>query len=238
MFDDTLLNDLKTKLGKHGFVKAENIFSKKIKNKLTNEALFQINKSQTNKISLRLSKQDSKFIKLITSEELDYFFKKIFSKKFDLNTNSFLCMFSFNNTNKKILKTESINKFHFDGYLYTVILPINLDNDDGIDTSLYIFPLLRSKLSKFMFSNFVIKIFFQNILINKIINFMVRKEILNPVRIQLNQNEILIFNGYNSLHAGIDNINQNTKCRLILHIFEDQQISKFEKYLNDKNKNR
>lgn len=111
--------------------------------------------------------------------------------------------------------SERSLKFHFDAYILTILLPINIPNSGKNDGHLILFPNLRRK-TRYSLLNFVEKIFYQNVITRTIIKFFVRFNI-DKYQIELKPGNLYFFWGYQSLHANMPITETLLRSTLLLH---------------------
>ena len=111
--------------------------------------------------------------------------------------------------------SEQSFKFHFDAYILTILVPINIPNSGKNDGHLILFPNLRKK-TRYSFLNFVEKIFYQNAITRTIIKFFANFNI-NKYLIKLKPGNLYFFWGYQSLHANMPINRTLLRSTLLLH---------------------
>ncbi len=215
------LNQIKKDLNKKGYSIINNIFEDKINSQIKSIASENITKFNNKKFSLH-EKHFSKsfFEELINSKEIINFFKSINidHQKYKGGYNYHFLL----NYSPKTNEYKSKLSYHFDAYLLTMIIPINTNSKQNSNKamSLEIIPNFR-KITNSMFINLIYKTIFQNKIFRKFSNTNIFTYFFKSETLIINYNQIIIFNGFRSLHsASIPKLKiQNEKTRLIFHIF-------------------
>ena len=92
------------------------------------------------------------------------------------------------------------NLFHYDASLLTVLLPIEIPQH-GVDRGdLIVFPNLRPVRSNVLF-NVLEKTLLQNALSRRLISAAIRRNLVQPKKLQLVPGNLYLFWGYRTLHA-------------------------------------
>ena len=230
------LNKIKSDLKENGFCIIDNIFEENINNQFKNVAKENITKYKNKKFSLHERYFNKSFLdELINSNEIISFFKSInidnLSYKGEYNYH-----FLLNHTPRSKNNNSKLN-FHFDAYLLTMIIPINTDQKQNNTKamSLEIIPNIR-KITNSMLLNLIYKIFFQNKIFRKFSNSSYFKYFFKSKNIVINFDQIIIFNGFRSLHsASISKSKLNDeKTRLIFHIFNPFNKNFINNFIFDK----
>lgn len=108
------------------------------------------------------------------------------------------------------------NCFHYDASLLTVLLPIEIPKN-GVDCGdLIIFPNLRRVRSNVLF-NVLEKALLQNALSRKLISAAIRRNLLQPKKLQLVPGNLYLFWGYRTLHANEPCDPANRRATAIFH---------------------
>ena len=107
--------------------------------------------------------------------------------------------------------------YHFDGYYLTAMLPILIPKEkDNFNGDFLIVPNIRhvyknkkiNLLIKYFFQNKIAKIFYKTIFFNKI---------FKPIKISPQENSLILFKGFESLH-GSEMLGKNrTRITLLYH---------------------
>ena len=191
-------------------VKLKNYINTKIKD-LNNKDRFSLNEDEL---------QDTIISEFITSTEFRLFCENFKEKNFfeNLKFNSHYLI----NFSKKKKKTDEYFSFHYDAFINTIIIPININNENksNFSMSLELIPNYR-KLTSSMILNLIQKLLIQNKLFKFFSNTIFFKFFFKSKNVKINFDEILIFNGFRTLHShsiSTDNT-EKEKARLIIHVY-------------------
>ena len=191
-------------------VKLKNYINTKIKD-LNNKDRFSLNEDEL---------QDTIISEFITSTEFRLFCENFKEKNFfeNLKFNSHYLI----NFSKKKKKTDEYLSFHYDAFINTIIIPININNENksNFSMSLELIPNYR-KLTSSMILNLIQKLLIQNKLFKFFSNTIFFKFFFKSKNVKINFDEILIFNGFRTLHShsiSTDNT-EKEKARLIIHVY-------------------
>ena len=191
-------------------VKLKNYINTKIKD-LNNKDRFSLNEDEL---------QDTIISEFITSTEFRLFCENFKEKNFfeNLKFNSHYLI----NFTKKKKKTDEYLSFHYDAFINTIIIPININNENksNFSMSLELIPNYR-KLTSSMILNLIQKLLIQNKLFKFFSNTIFFKFFFKSKNVKINFDEILIFNGFRTLHShsiSTDNT-EKEKARLIIHVY-------------------
>lgn len=212
-YKNNLDKEIITKLELDGFVQIINAISKKdliyLKNKV---------KTLTHEMGERyftiINPHKKEFLKISDDSDLFSLARKIAEKKLkrQIEKNDFLSVL-------RVITGEKVNqqsyKFHFDAYILTILVPINIPNTGKNDGHLILFPNFR-KTIRFTLINFIEKTLYQNYLSRKLIRFISKKN-LEKFVFKLKPGNIYFFWGYQSLHANLPINKHLLRSSLLLH---------------------
>lgn len=226
-FDHNIIAD---NLDKYGYAILNNVFKTEIIKKLNIEAknkIIELNK----KFSLNEKHlKKTIFEEVVNSSKMKQLFETIHKKSSRYDTN-FNCHFLLNHTPSKHIKHNKLS-FHFDAYKLTMIIPINTEdkNDNDHAMSLDIIPNIRKETNS-MIINLIYKSAFQNKIFRKFSNTNFFNNIFKKKTLNIKYGELVIFNGFRSLHSASisKSRSQSEKTRLIIHSynpFENNKINK------------
>ena len=214
---DLINNSLKNS----GYVIIKNFLTDDTNVKLKNYVNTKIKDLNRDRFSLNEDELQNTIIEeLINSTEFRSFCEKFEEKKVfeNLRFNSHYLI----NFSKKKKKTDEYFSFHYDAFINTIIIPINIknENNSNFSMSLELIPNYR-KLTSSMILNLIQKILIQNRLFKLFSNTRFFKFFFKSKNIKINFDEILIFNGFRTLHShSISNDNtEKEKARLIIHVY-------------------
>ena len=204
-----------------GYVIVKNFLTENIKNRLQEFVIAKI--SQLNKDRFSINENELK--NTVVSEFINSYefveFCENFEEKKKFNNLKFNSHYLINFTRKK-KKTDENFSFHYDAFINTIIIPININDEQNTDFSMGIelIPNYR-KLTHSMIFNLFQKILIQNKIFKFFSNTPLFKFFFKPLNVKLNFDEVLIFNGFRTLHShSISNTNtEKEKARLIIHVY-------------------
>ena len=194
---DLINNSLKNS----GYVIIKNFLTDDTNVKLKNYVNTKIKDLNRDRFSLNEDELQNTIIEeLINSIEFRSFCEKFEQKKVFENLR-----FNFHyliNFSKKKKKTDEYFSFHYDAFINTIIIPINIknENNSNFSMSLELIPNYR-KLTSSMILNLIQKILIQNRLFKFFSNTRFFKFFFKSKNIKINFDEILIFNGFRTLHS-------------------------------------
>ena len=216
-----------------GFYVSEDIISEKdlekLKNFLNNKLIEFPNRN------FRLY-EDSLKNSIITDTKFEEKINNLINKVLKENDVS-----SFNRPNYKVLRIVSGKKqkkqaylYHFDAHLITILIPILIPNNkNNLNGDLVLFPNLR-KLHKNILLNIIQKIFFQNILIRRLLSTYFFKKLFNYKFLKIKPGNLYMFFGFNSLHGNLEIEESSTRATLLIHAYDVFEKSKIVKINRDK----
>jgi len=214
---DVINNSLKN----NGYVIIKNFLTENTKNRFKEFVVAKISQLNKDRFSINENDLENTVIsEFINSSEFIKFCDNFEEKKrFDnLKFNSHYLI----NFTRKKKKTDEYFSFHYDAFINTIIIPININNEQSSNFSmgLELIPNYR-KLTHSMILNLFQKILIQNKLFKFFSNTHLFKFFYKTIKIKLNFDEILIFNGFRTLHShSISNTNtEKEKARLIIHVY-------------------
>lgn len=238
-----MIENLLKKLNNKGYCCIENILSNQEIENLQNIVKQNLRTNNNNSFFLMNEKLDNTFVneENFLKKFYDIFFE--FSKKENLK----------NYKNRKIFKNLRVISqskmhstsydFHFDAHQYTILVPIIIpeSGNDNTNGNLILFPNLRKKTNNLIL-NIMQKLFFQNKVIKKILQYISSKNFIKKEILKFKIGNIYIFNGFRSLHANQPVKKGFTRATLLLHfydVFEDSKIIQLNrnmrKLIEDKN---
>ena len=219
--DSINLDLINSSLNEHGFIVVENFFSESFKNEIKDFVVSKIKDVNKDRFSLNENQLKNTIIgKMINAPDFLDFCNNLEEKNKikNLQFNSHYLI----NYSKKKKKTDEKFSFHFDAFINTIIIPINIHNEssDNFSMSLEIIPNLRN-LTNSILINLFQKIIFQNRLFKFFSNSFLFKLFFKSKNIKIKFNDILIFNGFRTLHSHSISISntEKEKARLIIHVF-------------------
>ena len=226
---DLINNSLKS----IGYVKIKNFLTDDINDKLKNYVNSKIKDLNKDRFSINEDALQNTIIsEIINSTDFRSFCEAFEEKKVfeNLKFNShYLISFS-----KKKKKTDEYFSFHYDAFINTIIIPININNENNsnFSMSLELIPNYR-KLTSSMILNLIQKILIQNKLFKFFSNTRFFKFLFKSTNVKINFDEILIFNGFRSLHShSISTENtEKQKARLIIHVYNPFTNNKLDRII-------
>ena len=219
--DSIRLDLINNSLRDNGYVIIKNFLTENIQNKIKDFVISKISELDKDRFSLNENQLENTIIgKMINAPDfLDFcnnFEEKNTIKNMQFNSHYLI------NYSKKKKKTDEKFSFHFDAFINTIIIPINIHNEslDNFSMSLEIIPNFRN-LTNSIFINLFQKIIFQNRLFKFFSNSFLFKLFFKSKNIKIKFDDILIFNGFRTLHShSISTTNtEKEKARLIIHVF-------------------
>ena len=227
--EDEIYNSLKSK----GYIVLKNFFDENFINDLKNLSILQVENNQKERFSFDERQLSQTVIEeFVNHNEFKSIIKNINKKNssIDLEYNYHYLI----NYSKKKIDAENLLSFHFDAFLYTIIIPINIRDKkkDEIAMSIEIIPNIR-KVSRSMIINLFQKFLFQNKFFKKFSNTKFFNNFFKPINIGIKYDDILIFNGFRSLHShAISKSNlEKEKMRLIIHLINPFFNNKINNYI-------
>jgi len=221
---------ISNKLNSEGFVKFDNAISKRDLNFLKNEVKKLIEEKGERYFSV-INPHKKEFSKILSDLEFFSLARKISEKKLNrkIDQDDFLSVLRVITGNKT---DQQSYLFHFDAYILTILVPINIPDSGNDDGHLILFPNYRKSV-RLTLVNFIEKIFYQNLISRKLIKFLSKKN-LEKYILKLKPGSIYFFWGYQSLHANMP-INKNLlRSTLLLHfgtVHNKSILDKIIKYI-------
>ena len=228
-------NKIAENLNEYGYDVLGNIFNTEIINKLNLTA-----KEKTSQLNKKFSLNE-KYLKKTIFEEVAHSNQlkeliKLISKKNSRYETEYNCHFLLNHTPNKRVQNSKLS-FHFDAYKFTIIMPINTGDKKNNENamSLDIIPNIRRETNS-MIINLFYKSVFQNKIFRKFSNTNFFNNFFKPKTLNIKYGEIIIFNGFRSLHSASisKSLMQSEKTRLIIHFYNPFENNKINKYIFNK----
>ena len=214
---DVINNSLKD----NGYVIVKNFLSENTKNRVQEFVVTKIRQLNRDRFSINENELENTVISEFINSTKFIEFCEAFEEKKKFHDLEFNSHYLINFTRKKKKSDENFS-FHYDAFINTIIIPININNEKNTDFSMSIelIPNFR-KLTHSMILNLFQKIFIQNKLFKFFSNTPLFKIFFKSFNVKLNFDEILIFNGFRTLHShSISNTNtEKEKARLIIHVY-------------------
>lgn len=215
------LDVINKSLEDNGFVIVKNFLTENTIRRFKEFVVTKISHLNKDRFSINESELENTIVsEFVNSSEFIEFCENFEEKKKFKNL-KFNSHYLINFTRKK-KKTDESFSFHYDAFINTIIIPININNeqDNDFSMSLELIPNYR-KLTHSMILNLFQKILIQNKLFKLFSNTRLFKFFFKSLNVKLNFDEVLIFNGFRTLHShSISNSNtQKEKARLIIHVY-------------------
>lgn len=215
------LDVINKSLEDNGFVIVKNFLTENTIRRFKEFVVTKISHLNKDRFSINESELENTVVsEFVNSSEFIEFCENFEEKKKFKNL-KFNSHYLINFTRKK-KKTDENFSFHYDAFINTIIIPININNeqDNDFSMSLELIPNYR-KLTNSMILNLFQKILIQNKLFKLFSNTRLFKFFFKSLNVKLNFDEVLIFNGFRTLHShSISNTNtQKEKARLIIHVY-------------------
>jgi hypothetical protein len=219
--DSIRLDLINNSLRDNGYVIIKNFLTENIQNKIKDFVISKISELDKDRFSLNETELVNTTIsEFINSTDFINFCEN-FEEKNKIKNLQFNYHYLVNFTKKK-KKTDEKFSFHYDAFINTIIIPINIHNEKNTNfsMSLEIIPNFR-KLTNSMVLNIFQKFLIQNRLFKFFSNTRFFKFFFKSINVKLNFGEILIFNGFRTLHShSISPANaEREKARLIIHVY-------------------
>ena len=223
---------IKNTLNSQGYIIIDNFLDNDILQKIKDFTKYKIETFNQDKFSLSEDGlKDSVIQDLRQSNSFNNFFKFLLP---DYSIKKMKDVHYLLNYSSKLSKKNTKLHYHFDAFLITMIIPINLIENESkeIATRISILPNIRKENKSFAF-NLIYKIFFQNKLFILFSNSFLFKIFFKPHDIKIQNNQILIFNGFRSLHSAkiTKNNIQKERTRLIFHVHNPFINNKIDKLI-------
>jgi len=215
------LDLINSSLKDNGYVKIKNFFTQDTINKIYDFTVSEIKRINKDRFSINESQLENTVINNIIYEADLKKFCEDLNEKNAINNVSFNPHFLIHYKRKKNKSDEKFS-FHYDAFVYTIIIPINIhnENENNFAMSLELIPNYRN-LTNSMIINIFQKLIIQNKLFKFFSNSFLFKFFFKTKNIKIDFSEILIFNGFRSLHShSISKAHvEKEKARLIIHVF-------------------
>ena len=242
------LNDICEKLEKNGYCLIDKFWDKKLDLEIENffnhnikplEKKTKIDEYGNRCFSIADNEiENNPFNKIKESKEFKNIYKKILKyNNIEINDDLDIHNVISYQKNEKNLNLNLSSKLHFDAFYLTIIITIKKSVNDtkGSTGSLILYPNIRKKSSNSI-NNYLIKIMFQNLFTRWILNLSFFKKKLKAITITGQDNKVLLFYGYRSLHGNEALKNYNLKVNAIFHIFNPHKKSKLDNFIFNRNK--
>ena len=243
MYLDNIYDNCLKSLNEKGFYCFENFLNEDDLKILQNNTNKLLKKNNNNSFFLMDEKLDDTFIN--EKKFIEKFYKIFFELSEKENLQNFKTKKIFKNL--RVISQSKMHStsydFHFDAHQYTILVPIIIPDSGNQNTNgnLILFPNLRKKTTNLII-NLLQKIFYQNKITKKILQFISSKKILKKEILNFKYNNIYIFNGFRSLHGNQPVLKGHVRATLLLHfydVFENSMLvnlnRSFRKYIENKN---
>ena len=231
--DSIELDLINNSLKNNGYVIIKNFLTDDANDKLKIYVNTKIKDLNRDRFSLNEDELKNTIIsEFINSKEFRSFCENFEEKKVfeNLKFNSHYLI----NFSKKKKETDKYFSFHYDAFINTIIIPINIKNENSsnFSMSLELIPNYR-KLTSSMILNLIQKSLIQNKLFKFFSNTRFFKFVFKSLNVKINFDEILIFNGFRTLHShsiSADNT-EKEKARLIIHVYNPFTNNKLDRII-------
>ena len=242
------LNDICEKLEKNGYCLIDKFWDKKLDLEIENffnhnikplEKKTKIDEYGNRCFSIADNEiKNNPFNKIKELKEFKNIYKKILKyNNIEINDDLDIHNVISYQKNEKNLNQNLSSKLHFDAFYLTIIITIKKSVNDlkGSTGSLILYPNIRKKSSNSI-NNYLIKMMFQNLFTRWILNLSFFKKKLKATTISGQNNKVLLFYGYRSLHGNEALKNSNLKVNAIFHVFNPHKNSKLDNFIFNRNK--